>query len=174
MTTRYVALLRGINVGGNRKVLMLELRQAFASHGLCDVRTYIQSGNVLFTAVGQLSAVDLQAVIADRFGIDIDVMLRTSKDLRRIVTQNPFPVDDPKLLHVGFMTEAPDDRHLQVLDLRPFVPERAEICGSEIYLYLPNGTARAKLPTYLDRHLQVPTTIRNWNTVNKLLELVSS
>lgn len=172
--TRYVALLRGVNVGGNRKVPMPELRQVFESQGFADVSTYIQSGNVLFSAEDRVSPSDLEAAVADRFGIDVDVVLRTAADLYRIVDDNPFPVTEIKPLHVGFMVKAPEAANLKLLDLAPFEPEAAEVRGSEIYFYLPNGIGRAKVPAYVDRQLKVPTTVRNWNTTTKLLELVSS
>lgn len=171
---RYVALLRGINVGGKRKVPMSELRLVFESQGFADVGTYIQSGNVLFKADGRVSTVNLESAIADRFGIDVDVILRTSTDLHRIVTESPLAARDPKLVHLGFMAKAPDPTSLQHLDLGGYAPETAEVRGSEVYFYLPNGMSRTKLPAYVDRHLQVPTTIRNWATTTKLLELTSS
>lgn len=172
--TRYVALLRGVNVGGNRKVAMSDLRQVFESQGFADVSTYIQSGNVLFTADGRVSRLSLEAAIADRFGIDVDVTVRTSTDLHRIVAENPFAASEPKLVHVGFMATTPKPTLLQRLDLSSFAPETAEVRGSEIYFYLPNGMGRTKLPAYVGRRLKVPTTIRNWNTTTKLLELASS
>lgn len=171
--TRYVALLRGINVGGRRTVPMSALRDAFEALGFAEVSTYIQSGNVLFSSDGQVSPPELQAALADRFDLDIDVMVRTSSDLQAIVAACPFPVSDTKLLHVGFMAHPPDPANVQRLDLEPFAPDTAEVRGTEIYFSLPNGMGRTKLAGYVDRRLAVPTTIRNWNTTAKLLELSS-
>ena len=170
--TRYVALLRGVNVGGNRKVPMPELRQVLESRGLADVTTYIQSGNVVFSAERRVSALDLQAAVADRFDIDVDVMLRTSSEFKAIVEGNPFPAVDTSFLHVGFMAKASGPA--KALDADRFAPETAEVRGAEIYFYLPGGMGRSKLPAYLDRNLQTPTTIRNWKTTTKLLELAST
>lgn len=86
--------------------------RVFESQGLADVSTYIQSGNVLFKADGRVSTVNLESAIADRFGIDVDVILRTSTDLYRIVTESPLATRDPKLVHVGFMAKAPDPTSL--------------------------------------------------------------
>ena len=93
--TRYVALLRGINLGGNRKVPMSELRSVFESQGFADVSTYVQSGNVLFSAGGHVSPPALSAALTERFGIGIDVIVRTSTQLHRIVAECPFPVEAP-------------------------------------------------------------------------------
>ena len=169
--TRYVALLRGVNVGGKNKVPMSELRNLFESLGYSEVSTFIQSGNILFTSGVPATSTRLETAISDQFRISISVVLRTPQRLKTVVDRNPFNQVDSSKLHIGFMTEEPSAATVRMLDTRRFQPEEFAVRGSELYLHLPNGMGRAKLPAYLDRQLKVPTTIRTWNTVVKLLEL---
>jgi uncharacterized protein (DUF1697 family) len=167
-----VALLRGVNVGG-RTLPMAELRDLVESLGFEDVRTYIQSGNVLFSAPRKPKAEVLEAAIDRRFGLNVDVMLRSAAELRRVIDRNPFPDAERSRLHVGFMAKKPAAAAVAALDSDAFAPERFAILGTELYLHLPNGTGRTKLPDYVLRRIKVPTTIRNWNTVTKLAELAA-
>ncbi|MCU1429002.1 MAG: hypothetical protein JWL83_3002 [Actinomycetia bacterium] len=172
----YVGLLRGINVGGKNKVPMAELRSIFEQLGCADVQTYIQSGNVVFTSGTSLTNTQVEAAIAETFGLDITVVLRTASALAKVVKANPFPHGDPRTLHVGFMTRAPSKTAVAQLesDNERFLPEEFAVRGTELYLFLPNGMGQTKLPAYLDRKLKIPTTVRNWRTVNKLAELARS
>ncbi|HEV3225687.1 MAG TPA: DUF1697 domain-containing protein [Acidimicrobiales bacterium] len=169
--SRHIALLRGINVGGQKKVPMAALRALFESLGYSDVVTLIQSGNAVFSAAGAVSSVDLEAAIATEFGFDVTVVMRTPRQLREIVDRNPFAREKPAALHVGFMAHEPAAAAVKQLDTDRFRPDEFAIKGTEIYAHLPNGLGRSKLLPYLDRQLKTPTTVRNWNTVNKLLEL---
>jgi uncharacterized protein (DUF1697 family) len=171
---RYVALLRAVNLGGTNKVPMADLRVLFESLGYTDVSTYIQSGNVIFHCSGQVDGVQLEGAIAGRFRIDTSVVLRTAAELRAVLRSNPFTGPDLSRLHVGFMPRRPSAREVEALDADSFRPEEFEVRRSEVYLHLPSGMARTKLPGYLERRLDVPMTIRNWNTVNSLAELSSS
>jgi uncharacterized protein (DUF1697 family) len=171
MSTNYVALLRGINVGGHAQVKMDDLRQVFRSLGHTDVTTYIQSGNVIFTSDAPLPAQSLESAVNAALGMDITIVLRTREDLRRVVASNPFKRADPTRVHVGFMAQEPSPTVIGKLDRQRFDPEEFEVNHRELYLHLPNGMGRAKVPDYLGRRLKVPITIRNWNTVTKLLEL---
>lgn len=170
----YVALLRGINVGGKRSVPMERLREVFSLHGLTDVRTHIQSGNVIFGSARKVSSPALEDALRQRFGMDIDVIVRTGADLRKVIAENPFPESDPKALHVGFMARPAPAASVKQLDLAPFAPETVVVRGPHVYFCLPDGMGRSRLPAYVDRKLKVPTTIRNWNTTVKLLELATS
>jgi uncharacterized protein (DUF1697 family) len=167
-----VALLRGVNVGG-RTLPMAELRELVESLGFGDVRTYIQSGNVLFSAPRKPKADVLEAAIERRFGLQVDVMLRSPAELRRVIERNPFPDAERSKLHVGFMARKPAAATVAALDGDAFAPERFAIVGTDLYLHLPNGMGRTKLPDYVLRRVKVPTTIRNWNTVSKLAELAT-
>jgi uncharacterized protein (DUF1697 family) len=164
-------LLRGINVGGKNRVPMGELGTLFESLGLSEVSTLIQSGNVLFSSQGPIERTGLEQAIAQQFLVNTFVVLRSPADLVSIVERNPFPHLDSSSLHVGFMTEKPPPAAVAKLDLERFAPEQCVVDGRELYLHLPNGMARTKLPAYLDRQLKTPITIRNWNTLTKLVEL---
>ena len=165
-----VGLLRGVNVGG-RTLPMAELRELVQSLGFDDVRTYIQSGNVLFSAARSPKPAVLEEAIEQRFGLAVDVMLRSPAELRRAIERNPFPDAERSRLHVGFMAKKPPAKDVAALDEDAFAPERFAIVGAELYLHLPNGMGRTKLPDYVLRRIKVPTTLRNWNTVTKLAEL---
>lgn len=167
-----VALIRGVNVAG-RKLPMAELRELVESLGFDDVRTYIQSGNVLFSGKRPAPAV-LEAAIERRFGLEVDVMLRSPAQIERALERNPFPDADRSKLHVGFMATKPTPAAVAGLDGGPFLPEEFAVVGAELYLHLPNGMGRTKLPDYVIRRLKVPTTLRNWNTVTKLAELAKN
>jgi uncharacterized protein (DUF1697 family) len=172
----YIALLRGINVGGNTKVSMSALKRALEDHGADDVKTYIQSGNVVFThrerSEPKLEKA-LTKVVADFSGFDVAVMLRTPAQLRAVVDRNPYPQASGTTLHVLFCSADVDKAALKKLDLERFAPEEATAVGREIYLHLPNGMGRAKLPVALAK-LKLPTTARNWNTVTKLLSMAEA
>jgi uncharacterized protein (DUF1697 family) len=152
---------------------MGDLRSLFETLGYTDVRTYIQSGNVLFTTKRGITAKKIEDAIKKRFDLDVDVALRTGADLRRAVERNPFPKSEADKVHVGFMTKAPTTAVVSGLDRDKFLPETFEVVGSELYLYLPDGLGRSKLPTYAVRAVKVPTTVRNWKTVTKLVELAA-
>ena len=169
--SRHVALLRAVNVGGKNKVPMAELRDLFESLGHADVSTFIQSGNVIFSATKSVTPKSLETAISKRFHVDTTVVLRTASELEKVLKANPFARVDTSKLHVGFMTRKPSAEVLAKLDTERFRPEDVAIHGRELYLHLPNGMGRSKLPGYLDRQLKIPSTVRNWNTVTKLIEL---
>jgi uncharacterized protein (DUF1697 family) len=174
--TVYVALLRGINVGGKTKIAMAALRDTCAAVGCEDVVTYIQSGNVVLRS--RLSAdklrTGLEAAIAADFGFSPAVMIRTAKEMAAVVEGNPYADVDPQYVHVGFLHVPPGAKAEQCLAAVDCDPERVAVAGRELYLHLPNGMGRANLPVQIDRCLR-PTqmTVRNWRTVTKLVELAS-
>lgn len=177
---RYVALLRGINVGGKNRLPMTELAAIFERLGAAHVRTYIQSGNVLFeasarTAAGLPSAV--AAAIEERYGYRVPVVLRSASELARALEANPFLQRGvaPEALHVAFLAAEPTTGQLAALDPARSAPDAFEVHGREIYLHLPNGGARSKLTNdYFDRTLGTVSTIRNWRTVDALAALLAS
>jgi uncharacterized protein (DUF1697 family) len=150
---------------------MARLRTAVESLGHTDVTTYIQSGNVIFTSAGKVTPASLETLIASRFGIETDVMLRTAAQLAKALRANPFPLADASRLHIGFMASRPAAAAMATLDPQRFLPEQFAIIGTELFLHLPAGMGTTKLPAYLGRMLKVPTTIRTWRTVIKLAEL---
>jgi uncharacterized protein (DUF1697 family) len=172
----FVALLRGINVGGKAKIPMAALRDTCAAVGCEDVVTYIQSGNVVLTSkltADKLRAA-LEAAIAKEFGFNQAVMIRTAKELAAVVDRNPYAGADDKAVHVGFLHAAPNAATRKCLDAIDCAPEELTVVGPDIYLHLPNGMGRAALPVQMERCLR-PTqvTVRNWRTVTKLVELSS-
>lgn len=173
----YVALLRGINVGGKNKLPMSALAEIFAEAGCTDVRTYIQSGNVVFSAppiLGRRLPDLISKRIADRLGLRVPVVLRTAEDIRLVAEANPFlrAGTDPASLHVAFLADLPDPRHVAALDPKRSPGDSFVVLGREIYLSLPNGMARSKLTNaYFDSGLATISTARNWRTVLKLVEM---
>ena len=171
----YVAFLRAVNVGGANKVSMNALRTLVEKLGCGDVRTYIQSGNVVFTVSPKKTTASLERemsrAIERSLGLTIDVMVRDAAALKRVVTSNPFSGRDLSMVHIGFMASKPSASAVKALDAGRFAPEEVVVRGSEVYFFLPNGMGRARVPTIALKQLQVPTTVRNWTSVSRLLEL---
>ncbi len=175
--TRYAVLLRGVNVGSHNKVPMRWLREAAEAAGYPDVATYVQSGNLLLSSADKPAALarKINELIRDGCGCDVDVMVRSRAQLAAAVRANPFPehADEPKLLHVVFLTAAPPVAKVRALDPDEFSPERFAIRGTEIYTWHPNGFGRSKLATVAwPKRLGVAGTDRNWRTVTTLLEML--
>jgi uncharacterized protein (DUF1697 family) len=177
MSESHVALMRGINVGGKNKLPMKELIELFVDVGCRDVRSYIQSGNVLFSGDAGLAARVRNEVprrINDHFGYRVPVILRTAKELRDAADRHPFVAEatDTKHLHIGFLAETPADDAITSLDPARSSVDSFEVIGSEVFFRVPGGMARTKLTSdYFDRRLGTIMTVRNWRTVNKLLEM---
>jgi uncharacterized protein (DUF1697 family) len=176
-SSTYVALLRGINVGGRKTVPMAELRSALSALGLEDVATYIQSGNVVFRAPARDAeslAGAIERSIDETFGLSARVVLRTRDELSAVASGNPFlerGADESKL-HVVFLDREPDASAVAELDPGRSPPDEFDVQGREVYLHLPNGMGRTKLTgDYFERRLGVAATARNWRTVAKLVEL---
>ena len=175
----YVALLRGINVGGHRKLLMRDLAAMFAAAGCENIRTYIQSGNVVFWTSPALAdglSARMTAAIAASHGFQIPVVMRTASEFDRIVRGNPFLAAgaDPTKLYVGFLAALPDPMRIARLDPDRSPPDVFKVRGGEVYLHFPAGVARSKLSNdYFDRTLGTVCTIRNWRTVRRLHAMVS-
>ncbi|GAA4621430.1 DUF1697 domain-containing protein [Actinoallomurus vinaceus] len=171
---RYVALLRGVNVGRDTKVAMADFKDVLAGLGHTDVRTHLNSGNAVFTAP-EAPAEEIAAAIEDglaaALGRTVPVMVRTADELRAIVENNPLEVRDPAKFAVAFLAEPPDHERLRALDPAEFAPEELGLGEKDLYFYFPNGLGRAKLPPILARRLGLQATVRNWNTVTRLLEL---
>jgi uncharacterized protein (DUF1697 family) len=170
-------MLRGINVGGHAKVAMAELRATFVDMGFGDARTYIQSGNVLFSSPG--AATTVQSVVEDaletRFGLGIKVVLRTAGQLAQVVGHNPLAVGgrDPAKLHVTFLGSKPLASRVSALDTDAFPPDEFRVAGREVYVHCPQGYGTTKLNNaYFERSLGVAATTRTWRTVTTLADMV--
>jgi uncharacterized protein (DUF1697 family) len=171
----YISLLRGINVGGNKMIAMAELKTVYEKLGFKNVRTYLQSGNVLFeSASGDASAIE--KAIEKKFGHDVTVLLREPADLKRIIESNPFlkKKADPSMLHVSFLS-LPISK-LTVTNLVVPSGESVEFLPGkeELFLYYPNGMGKSKFTNaLLEKKLNARATTRNWNTVNALFRLAN-
>jgi uncharacterized protein (DUF1697 family) len=174
---RYVALLRSVNVAGHGRIAMDDLRQSFDELRYGDVTTYIQTGNVLFTASSRSeqtirSAIEQQ--LAKDFGSAPAVILRTVPDLLRIGSASPYAKAgaDPARHHVTFLAEAPSKKVVDALELPKSGRDELTVDGREVYVSTPDGYGETKLSgAFLERRLAVVSTTRNWNTVTKLCAL---
>jgi len=176
---RYVALLRGINLGGHNRVSMPDLRALFASLGAEDVETYVQSGNVIFKSAdgpGKLTETIEKRIRRD-LGLSVTVLLRTRAQLAKVLAGNPYANGGKAStkLHVTFLAAKPEIARVRELDPERAEPDEFQVVGQEIYLHCPNGYGRSKLTNaYFEKQLGVAATTRNWKTVTKLAELVSA
>lgn len=167
---RYVVLLRAVNLGPVNKLPMAELRRVCIEAGGGDVQTYIQSGNVVLSSTldePSLKAT-LEAAIAAESGLATDVIIRTAAEMARVVDLLPYPDADPTHLHVGFAAAPPSAEAQAAIAAIDLAPEEVTVVGRDIYLYLPNGTGRSKVPGQMGRRLGQPVTVRNWRTVTTL------
>jgi uncharacterized protein (DUF1697 family) len=177
---RYVALLRGVNVGGKNLVPMATLAKLAAACGGEDVATFVQSGNVVFSASSAIARGFEKALakgIADELGLTIAVVVRSHAEIDDIVKNGPFVGEtlDPTRLHVLFLAEAPASEDVATLDPGRSPGDSFVVRGREVFLRLPNGAARTKLTTaYFDARLRTTSTGRNLRTVTKLAELTLS
>lgn len=178
--TRHLALLRGINVGGKNRLPMAALAEIVSGAGGDAVRTYIQSGNVLFDAPASHTAGIASRVsegIEAGFGFRPVVVVRSLEQMRAVVRANPFLARGaaPDMLHVVFLDRKPDAARARRIDPRRSPPDELELVGREIYLRLPGGVAKTKITNaYLDATLAVTSTMRNWRTVTTLLDLMGA
>lgn len=175
----YIAIIRGINVSGKHKVPMAELRPLCESLGWKNVRTYIQSGNVIFeTDKPENLALKLEDLIAENFGFRVPGIMRSAAEIAAVVSKNPFAemTDfDPEKLYVTFLAEAPQPDKLEAIKAFTFEPEMYTILGQEVYVYCFNGYGNTKLENlFFEKKLKVTCTTRNWRTVNKLVEMSQS
>jgi uncharacterized protein (DUF1697 family) len=173
---RQIALLRGINLGSHRRVSMGTLRELLVELGYGDVRTYLQSGNVVLTSSASPERLQrkLEQQIAKALGVEIQVVVRTRDELADVVERDPLAgvADNPKRYQVSFLSAEPDAGVVRELGRIDVAPERFVVSGREIYTWHPDGIQRSKLTTVLsDKRLGVTATARNWNTVTKLLTL---
>jgi uncharacterized protein (DUF1697 family) len=174
----YISMLRGINVGGHKRIKMDQLRQSFEALGFEQVKTYIQSGNVVFkagkTSTSALSNKIEKKLLSD-FGFSASVVSRTSDEMDSTIENNPFLKErdiDAEKLHVTFMSEAPAAAALKKLADLMVEPDRFCCSGKELFFYLPNGVSGSVLMKKpVDRVLGVVITTRNWKTVNSLHQM---
>jgi uncharacterized protein (DUF1697 family) len=175
---RYIVLLRGINVGGNKRIKMAELRDALSVVGLEDSKTLLQSGNVVVDSNADTPAlVDIvETTIESTFGFQSTVIVRTADEFRSLLADHPFTsgqIEDPRFAHVGFCRDEPDRDGFEALQEAHEGPEEMKLVRRELFVYYPEGSGRSKLTnSVIEKHLGTPTTSRNWNTVEKLAAIL--
>jgi uncharacterized protein (DUF1697 family) len=175
----YISILRGINVSGKNMIKMPELKALYESLKFKDVITYIQSGNVIFKADGKQSITDMikdiNKKIQTKYKFEVPILIRTAREMQEVLKTNPLLKEkgiDMEKLHVTFLGELPAKDKLDVVKQVSYPPDRFIIVGKEIYLYCPNGYGNTKLHNnFFEGKLKVQATTRNWNTVNKLVEI---
>ncbi len=174
----YVGLLRGINVAGHSTIKMEELREACLELRFDEVRTYLQSGNIIFTAPAETAeqlSEKIKEMLLRKFRLAVTVIVKTPEELLHIIEGNPFLKQrgiDASKLHVTFLARVPEDAALKSLQRLSAAPDQFRCSGKDIYLYCPDGYGRSKLSNNaFEKLLAVSATTRNWNTVTKLHEL---
>lgn len=175
----YIALLRGINVSGQKKIKMADLRQQLDVLPFENLQTYIQSGNIVFDTKapkGQLAGM-IQQNILDNYGFEVAVIVKTPEDLQSALENNPFlkdPDKDPKRFYLTFLDKAPTPALIEKLKEVDYSPEAYEIDHDLIYFFSPQGYGRAKMSNnFFEKKLKVAATTRNWRTTHKLLEMAN-
>jgi uncharacterized protein (DUF1697 family) len=174
----YVAMLRGINVGGKNKLPMADLRAACEELGLVGARTYIQSGNIVFDSAKKADAlaVALEDHLRAHFGLAVPITIRTRQELAKVIDRNPFvkkgrPVEE---LHVSFLSAAPGKAELARLAERRADPDEFAADGTHLYLWCPGGYGNSSLGNpVVERALKVSSTTRNWRTVTTLAAMAA-
>ena len=178
---RYVSMIRGINIGG-KKVKMDRLKELYRSLDFKNIKTYIQSGNVIFEST-ESDATKLSRVIEKRmaevFNFDVKVLIRTKNEMINVINENPFKHEDIKLIYVTFLSDNPSEKLIK--DLTRSIDENIAnktdkyiIIGKEIYLFLPNGYGRTKLNNnFFEKKLGISATTRNWRSINKIVDIAN-
>lgn len=177
--TVFIALYRGINVGGTGSVKMESLRAMHESLGHRDVKSYIQSGNVVFSADGAARSITsgIANQFAKQFGFKAAVVVIDAKRLRRVIKENPYgkqAAENPKSVHVGFCEGEPSATGLKALLAKTGGPEEFAIRSDVVYLHAPDGVGRSKFAAGMEKASGVPMTLRNWRTVEALVAMLDT
>jgi len=178
--TKFIALLRGINVSGQKQIKMPDLKSLFEESGFQNIETYIQSGNVIFTSKEKLPEKLEQKIslaIKRKFGFDVQIIVLTPEEIEYVLNNNPFikKKKESKKLYVTFLAKSPSNENINKLNAIDYSPEEYIIDGRYIYLFVPNGYGKAKLNNnFFESKLNVSATTRNWKKVNKMFELSTS
>jgi len=175
-------MLRGINVGASRKVPMADLKKLSENMGLLNIQTYIQSGNLVFELAKPetipILENRLQQAFSETFGFDIPVIIRTAEEIAKSIANNPFWNEkdaEIERLHLTFLKEIPSPELVEKIKQLQFLPDRFEIIGNDVFVYCENGYGRSKISNdFFEKKLKIPATTRNWKTVMKLHEMMSS
>ena len=174
--TSAIALFRGLNVGGKNRVAMKDLRRILEGLGCRNVRTYIQSGNVVFDepADSEVSAASILAALESGVGVDTTVHILTLAEFRQAAGNNPFAAEEGRTVHLFFLESVPPDPDLDAIRELCGDSERWRLTDAVFYLHAPEGIARSKLAAAVERKLGVGATARNRRTIGKVLELAEA
>lgn len=177
--TKYISILRGINVGGKRKILMADLKALYEQLGFTNITTYIQSGNVLFDVATKENSkqigIKISKAIFDKYGFEVPVIIRTIDEIEKAIKNNPFLKNqavDTANLHLTFLEDIPDISHHQKIIEIEFPADKFQIIGKDVFIACAGKYSDSKLTNaFFESKLKVAATTRNWQTVNKLMEL---
>ena len=177
--TRYISILRGINVGGKRKILMADLRELYQSLGFENIITYIQSGNVIFESkkknANSIFTKKIKEAIFEKYGFDVPVIIRSVEEIKSIFETNPFLQKEGvqvENLCVTFLSEIPTDENLEKINTYDYSPDLFQIIENNAFIFIEGKYHKSKLTNnFFEKKLKVSATTRNWKTVKKLLEL---
>ncbi|MCF8379062.1 MAG: DUF1697 domain-containing protein [Bacteroidales bacterium] len=176
--TRKIAILRGINVGGKRKILMTDLKAMFEGMKFTEIKTYIQSGNVIFDAPDETNNPELslriEKSIKQKFGFDVPVIIRSAGELNESINRNPFYHEkaDINNLHLTLLSDEPSNENKQQIGSSNFEPDKFIIDGKDVFIYCEGMYHKSKLTNnFFENKLKVKATTRNWKTVLKLADI---
>ncbi|PQA58444.1 DUF1697 domain-containing protein [Siphonobacter curvatus] len=173
----FVSLLRGINVSGQKKIPMKELKALYEELPLSRVQTYIQSGNVIFETNQtnrEILVEEIQQKILEKYGFQVSVLVRTLDELQEVIAKKPFPnPEESQSWYVTFLAKQPDPARIEALQKLDLQPEWFQLLAQEVYLSCPKGYGNTKLSnTFFETKLKVTATTRNWRTINELVRLM--
>lgn len=174
----FLSILRGINVSGQKKILMADLKVLYEELNLKNITTYIQSGNVVFESkVANDLNKKIERKLFEKYTYNVSVIIKTADEMQFVVANNPFLKEkhiELDKLHVSFLSDHPAKEWLDKVKTLNYLPDQFVIIGKEIYLYCPNGYGRTKLTNnFFENKLKVKATTRNWKTVNELYVLLN-
>ncbi|WP_372367820.1 DUF1697 domain-containing protein [Candidatus Uabimicrobium sp. HlEnr_7] len=173
----YIALFRSINVGGKNSLKMKDLISYLKNFGLHNIKTYIQSGNVVFSSFEEISPTlsqEISAIILEKHGFSPHVLILTVNQFEKIISKNPFLNEQDQKNHIYFLFEKPDVSKLFELDKIKKESEQFLLCDNAFYLYAPDGIGRSKLATNVTKLLGVSATARNWRTICKISDIIEN
>jgi uncharacterized protein (DUF1697 family) len=175
--TTFIVLLRGVNVGGNNRVPMADLRAASEKAGFTNARTYVNSGNLIIDGKGTATSVEkaIEALLAKDFKVEVPVVVRTSAQWPTYVKGNPFPTAEAKFVQLGLSKSPPLPGCAKAIEERAADGEKVKVVGDAVWIHFAQGVGRSKLtPAFLDKAAGSPLTLRNWNTVQELARLAEA
>ena len=171
----YISILRGINVSGQKKIIMADLVKLYEDLGFTDVKTYIQSGNVVFNSTKKVSnsllVKQIETKINEIYGFQVPVIIRTVDELSKIIASNPFKNETSENLYITFLSNLPNSNHLENLTELNYLLDEFIVIEKEIYLNVSSYGTTKLSNSFFENKLKVTATTRNWNTVNKLLAI---